>query len=110
MGQFGINGITDEHIWYTEEWRQRAEVAGEEVRPFLEDTNIQVVIYGAQAMFAYYAELPYALEGMTGLTDRELAKYPSRDGRVGHGRKASIQYLQERGIERLAHSLVSFLV
>ena len=98
-GQFGIGGITEEHIWYTEEWREKAEIAGREVRPFLEDTDIKVVIYGAQAMFAYYANLPYALEGMTGLTDRELATFSSRDGRVGHGRKATVPYLQQRGID-----------
>jgi hypothetical protein len=98
-GVFGIEGITEESHWYTEEWRQKAESAGREVEPLLKDTNLQVVIYGAQAMFAYYANLPYALEGMTGLTDRELAKLPSRDGRVGHGRKATVPYLQSRGVD-----------
>ena len=50
-------------------------------------------------MFAYYAELPYALGGMTGLTDAELARLPSRDNRVGHGRKATVPYLQSRGVD-----------
>lgn len=98
-GHFGVEGITNEHIWYTEEWRAEAERAGEIVQPFLKDTEIQVVIYGAQAMFAYYAELPYALEGMSGLTDHELARLDNRDQRVGHGRKASVTYLQDRGVE-----------
>ena len=98
-GVFGIEGITEESHWYTEEWRHKAELAGKEVQPLLKDTPIQVVIYGAQAMFAYYAELPYALEGMTGLTDAELARFPSRENRVGHGRKATISYLQSRGID-----------
>ena len=98
-GVFGIQGITEESHWYTEEWRSKAELAGEEVKPILEDTPIQVVIYGAQAMFAYYAEFPYALEGMTGLTDAELARFPSRDNRIGHGRKATVSYLQSRGVD-----------
>ena len=98
-GVFGIEGITEESHWYTEEWRRKAELAGAEIKPMLEGTPIQVVIYGAQAMFAYYAELPYALEGMTGLTDAELARLPSREARVGHGRKATISYLQSRGVD-----------
>lgn len=98
-GVFGINGITEESHWYTEEWRAKAELAGNEIKPLLKDTPVQVVIYGAQAMFAYYAELPYALEGMTGLTDAELARLPSRDNRVGHGRKATVPYLQSRGVD-----------
>ncbi len=98
-GAFGIQGITEESHWYTEEWRLKAQQAGQSIEPLLKDTDIQVVIYGAQAMFAYYANLPYALEGMTGLTDRELARLPSRDGRVGHGRKATVPYLQARGVD-----------
>ena len=98
-GTFGIQGITEESFWYTEEWRQKAEEAGKEIKPMLQDTSIKVVIYGAQAMFAYYAELPYALEGMTGLTDKELARLPSREARVGHGRKATVPYLQSRGVD-----------
>jgi hypothetical protein len=98
-GVFGIQGITEESHWYTEEWRAKAELAGKKIKPILQDTPVQVVIYGAQAMFAYYAELPYALEGMSGLTDAELARLPSRDNRVGHGRKASLPYLQSRGVD-----------
>ena len=56
-GVFGINGITEESHWYTEEWRAKAELANE-IKPLLKDTPVRV-IYGAQAMFAYYAELPY---------------------------------------------------
>lgn len=98
-GQIGIQGITEESFWYTEEWRQKAERAGKEIKPMLQETPIKVAIYGAQAMFAYYAELPYALEGMTGLTDKELARMPSREARVGHGRKATVPYLQSRGVD-----------
>ena len=97
-GHFGIEGITNEHIWYTEHWRIEAQRAGQVVQPFLKDTEIEVVIYGAQAMFAYYADLPYALEGMSGLTDHELARLDNRAQRVGHGRKATVPYLQDRGV------------
>ncbi len=98
-GQIGIAGITEESFWYTEQWRQKAQVAGQEMKPMLAGTSIQVVIYGAQAMFAYYADLPYVIEGMSGLTDHELARLPSRDQRIGHGRKATVPYLQSRGVE-----------
>lgn len=98
-GQIGIEGITEESFWYTEQWRQQAQAAGREIKPMLAGTSIQVVIYGAQAMFAYYADLPYVIEGMSGLTDHELARFPSRDQRIGHGRKATVPYLQSRGVE-----------
>ena len=50
-------------------------------------------------MFAYYADFPYVLEGMAGLTDKDLARLPSLDGRVGHGNKVTTEYLQQRGID-----------
>ena len=99
QGVFGISGVTEESHWYPEAWRAQAEFAGNAVHSFFEGTDIQVVIYGAQAMFAYYADLPYVVEGMSGLTDRELARLENRDRRVGHGRKATIPYLQERGVD-----------
>ena len=34
-GVFGIEGITEESHWYTEEWRAKAELAGNEVKPLL---------------------------------------------------------------------------
>ncbi len=98
-GVFGINGITEERHWYPEEWREKAEKQGESIQKYFVGSDAQVVIYGAQAMFAYYAQLPYVLEGMTGLTDKELARLPERSSRTGHGRKADMDYLQQRGID-----------
>lgn len=104
----GVHGITDEHVWYPEYWRVEAERLGVAAQPFFSvdfgvdmDTECtpSVVIYGGQAMFAYYAKLPYVLEGMAGLTDIELARMHERDSRIGHGRKASVRYLQERGVD-----------
>ena len=95
----GWQGVTEEHVWYPEEWRQQAEEQGKAVQQYLKDSNAKVMIYGGQAMFAYYAELPYVLEGMAGLTDKELARLPSLDGRVGHGNKVTTEYLQQRGID-----------
>ncbi|MBM74563.1 MAG: hypothetical protein CMK59_04110 [Proteobacteria bacterium] len=95
----GISGITEERYWYPIEWQQKAQEQGEALRKQLGGIEYSAVIYGAQAMFAYYAQIPYALEGMAGLTDHELARKEARSNRVAHARKADVPYLQDRGID-----------
>lgn len=97
--EFGISGITEERVWYPAEWQKEAKRQGEIAAAKLQDTDASVVIYGAQAMFAYYSQIPYVLEGMAGLTDADLARKESRADRVAHGRKADQEYLWERGID-----------
>lgn len=92
-------GITQERDWYPDHWRVEAKRQGEIMSEFLKDTDIKIVIYGGQAMLGYYSKAPWILEGMTGLTDPELARQPSRHQRVGHGAKATVGYLQARGVD-----------
>ena len=68
------------------------------LKAHLSDSDIKMVIYGGQAMLGYYSDAPWILEGMAGLTDRELAQMPNRKQRVAHGAKATVPYLQERGL------------
>lgn len=96
-----VSGIVEEKDWYPMEAVENAQRLGIELREFTKETDIRVAILGAQAMLAYYAKLPYVLESMAGLTDRELARMPAQNARIGHGKKASLEYMRERNIDIL---------
>jgi hypothetical protein len=65
-----------------------------------EGTDLRLAFHGTQAMLAYYTGVPYALEAHVGLTDRELARMPPKEGmRLGHGVKADLPFLRSRGID-----------
>jgi len=97
--EFGISGITEERTWYPQYWEDEAKRQGEVLQHYLQGTDLKIVIYGTQAMLAYYGRVPYALEGVVGLTDKELARMPLKGNRAGHGLKSSTPYLQKRGID-----------
>jgi len=72
---------------------------GAVLRRVLEGTRARVAIVGSQARIAYYGRLPYALEAVTGLTDREIAHHPlARRGRVGHEKRVTRRYLEHRSM------------
>lgn len=96
----GINGVVEERNWYPEDWREEAARQGGVLREVLEGSETRVVFYGTQAMLMYYGEVPYALEGHVGLTDREIARSPPMTGtRLAHGKKATLEYLRTREID-----------
>lgn len=101
LSQGMVDGIVEEKSWYPKESVKNAKKLGFALRNFAEDTDIRVAILGAQAMLAYYAKLPYVLESMAGLTDKELARMPAKDVRIGHGKKASLKYMRKRNIDIL---------
>ncbi len=97
-------GIADEWRQYPPELVERSrEIGGQLVGLFdgLEPQPV-VVIYGYQAMLAYYGRFPVVIEGVTGLTDYEIAHTEIGErGRPGHEKKASPAYLQGRGVDLL---------
>ena len=96
-----VDGIVEEKDWYPVESVEHAQFLGSELREYIQDTDARVAILGAQAMVAYYSKAPYILESMAGLTDKELARMPANDMRIGHGRKASLSYMRSRNIDIL---------
>jgi len=95
-------GISDEWRQYPPELVARSRTAGRAMKELLEGTEPTVVIYGYQAMLAYYGEFPAVIEGVTGLTDAAIAHMViSERGRPGHEKKASPAYLQGRGVDFL---------
>ncbi|MEC8381785.1 MAG: hypothetical protein VXZ96_15755 [Myxococcota bacterium] len=93
------SGVGQERDWYPKFWQEEAQRQGEIMKTYLTGTDIKMVIYGGQAMLGFYSDAPWILEGMAGLTDKALARMPNRNRRVGHGAKATIPYLQSRGID-----------
>ncbi len=98
----GIDGVVEERSWYPDTAQAEAARQGEVLRRALEGSDTRVVFYGTQAMLMYYGEVPYALEGHVGLTDRELARMdPPKGTRIGHGKKATLEYLRTRQVDLL---------
>jgi hypothetical protein len=93
------NNIVDEREFYPN-WRiEEAKLKGGVLKKYLKDTEAQVVIYGSQAMLAYYAEFPTVIEGHNGLTDEYIAHLPiNKRTRPGHEKGAPVEYLLRRGI------------
>lgn len=95
--RFG-QGVGEERAVYGRPELAEAVQKGATLRRYLSGTDAKVVFYGTQAMLAYYADFPFALEGY-GLTDTTLSHMPIKKiGRAGHERQAPMDYLWKRGI------------
>ncbi len=91
--------IVDERYFYPKSKIEEARQRGRVLKKYLKDTKAQVVIFGAQAMLAYYAEFPTVIEGEGGLTDEYLAHLRiTKRTRPGHERVAPRDYLLRRGV------------
>ncbi len=96
------NNIVDERHFYPDSMIEEAKLKGEILRGYLSDTDAKVLIYGSQAMLAYYAEFPTVIEGHNGLTDEYIAHLPVNERRrPGHEKTAPQEYLLRRGINFL---------
>ena len=92
-------GIADEIFYYPAEKIDDNQQTGLQLKEYLAGTEARVAYYGAHAMFVYYSEVPLAIESDAGLTDEYIAHLPlNRRGRVGHEKKAPMQYLYEREV------------
>jgi len=91
--------IVDERYFNTKQRIEEARQKGAILKRFLKDTDVRVVVFGSQAMLAYYAEFPTAIEGASGLTDEYIAHLPVGERvRPGHEKVAPVEYLYQRGV------------
>ena len=91
--------IVDERYFYPQSRIEEAKEKGEILKRYLKDTNAQVIIFGSQAMLAYYAEFPVVIEGESGLTDEYIAHLPVKERtRPGHEKLAPMEYVFKRGV------------
>ena len=94
--------ISDEWGEYPPQAHIEAEHTGQQLRALFGPLPVRVVIYGYQAMLAYYARFPYVVEGTSGLTEPAIARQRLQHrGRPGHEKKASPEYLRSRGVHFL---------
>jgi hypothetical protein len=88
------HGVTNEQHLYTPDATRSARAEGERLRRYVEGLPIRMPFLGADARIVYYSGVGTAIECVTGLTDRFIARQSlSRRGRVGHEKLAPASYL-----------------
>jgi hypothetical protein len=93
-------GIVEERAFYPPEKMAASRAIGEQLRAITAGTDARVVIYGGQAVLAYYGEFPLVIEGSTGLTDEYIAHLPIHQrSRIGHEKHAPPEYLYRRRVD-----------
>jgi hypothetical protein len=93
------NKIVDERYFYPKSLIEDAKWKGKVLKRYLKNTEARVVIFGTQAMLAFYAEFPTVIEAVSGLTDEYVAHLPVRERtRPGHEKKSPTEYLYRRGV------------
>ncbi|PWB73932.1 hypothetical protein C3F09_04570 [candidate division GN15 bacterium] len=94
-----ISYVADEPSYYPSAWHQRAEEVGGRLREYFKGTDASFAFRGQFAVYAYYSEVPVAIEAATGLTDEFVAHQPiMKRTRPGHEKPAPNSYLVSRGI------------
>lgn len=94
-----ISGIANEPAYYPSSWVEQAKTTGAKLKQCFEGTDVKISFNGRFAMFAYYSEVPVAIESSTGLTDEYLAHLPlTARGRPGHEKRAPLEYLIARKV------------
>lgn len=82
-----VRGVADERSQYPQARTEKIRAAGRRLGELTggADGGLRVAFSGTQAMLVYEAAVPYALEAVTGLTDRFLARRELGErGHVGH--------------------------
>lgn len=94
----GRGHVVEERLTYPPEEVERARALGASLRELFKGLEVRACAHGTQVMLAYYAEIPYVIEGF-GLTDPEIARAEvATRGRPGHEHGVTESYLQEKGV------------
>jgi hypothetical protein len=97
--EISVGYVVDEYQYYTPEHLKKAKQFGCELKRYFKDLPARFAFSGAQARVIYYAELQYAMEALTGLTDTALAHYQIKErSRPGHEKNASLEFLKKKKI------------
>jgi hypothetical protein len=93
------NKVKDERNFYPKERIVEAQHKGSVLCRYLKNTTAKTAIFGSQAMLAFYAEFPLAIEGENGLTDTYIAHQSIQERvRPGHEKVAPVEYLYQREV------------
>ncbi len=97
--EINVGYIVDEERYYSSNNLQETQENGARLKSYFQGLPVRVAFWGAQLRLIYYAEPTYALEGMTGLTDTELAhQILAQRGRPGHEKNATNEFLLHKRI------------
>ena len=97
-----VDYVADEPSYYPKSIVSQARDIGTKMKHWFEGTDARVSFRGMFAMYAYFSEVPVAIEEQTGLTDQYIAHLPIAErGRPGHEKHAPPSYLYERKINFL---------
>ena len=97
-----ISGISEEHKIYTPANLARLKRTALDLKSAVLAARPTVAFVGAQAALVYYWDVPLAIEAETGLTDRFIAaRVLKKRGRIGHEKRATLEYLQKRRVSFL---------
>ncbi|MCP5497945.1 MAG: hypothetical protein H7A23_25610 [Leptospiraceae bacterium] len=100
-----IDGIAEENKIYKRELVNQVKKRLETWKDVFQKKQIRIAIGGSQAIFAYYLDT-YALEAVTGLTDKHIAsQHLFTRKRIGHEKLASIDYMREKNVHLLMADL-----
>lgn len=96
-----VRGIVFEPNYYPLEATNETRHKGLVLRRFFDGLPVRVAFFGGEARLVYYARPTVAIECVTGLTDRKIARQPlARRTRIGHEKLATTDYVIG---ERRAH-------
>ncbi len=96
-------GIVDERIFYEVyedgKWVENCERKGAILREAFAKLPVRICFFGGEARRVYRSRVATAIECHTGLTDSVIARQKITErGRVGHEKKAPIDYVFARGV------------
>jgi hypothetical protein len=92
-----VQGVADERAQYPPERVAALRAVGRRLGGLLAGTDARVAFSGTQAMLVYDAKFAYALEAVTGLTDRWLARRPlAARGQPGHEKAVRFENDEDR--------------
>ena len=102
---FELQGVTDEQWYWSHDIGQGFNLIdfdrlmGSEVKGLYKGEKY-VLLLRSQSAFAYYLGVEQTCIMSEGLTDKYIASLPSQ-GRIGHQKKAPLEYINKRGINFL---------
>jgi hypothetical protein len=109
VGIVGPAGVADEWLYYnTPPLPVEADNQGRTLRRFFSGLKVRVMFVGSQARLVYQSRPAVAIESITGLTDRFVARQPlpgGKRGRPGHEKHAPLSYVVGRRKAQLVFAL-----
>jgi len=97
--QTQISFVANEPAYYPATWHRRAKDVGGRMREYFSGTHAAIAFRGTYVVYAYYTDVPVAIEAAGGLTDEYIAHQTiTKRWRPGHEKTVSQEYLVSRKV------------